>query len=72
MARPNSIYFHISTGVNCDVKHKAMPQSSCGLDESGAGESTLFSRGYTKFYQHFYIFLTILIKSATGMSTKIY
>jgi len=79
MVRPNSralvnfsMYFHISTGVNCDVKHNTMPQNSCGLHESGAGGSTLFSTGYTKFYLHFYIFLTILIKLATEMSTKIY
>jgi len=51
-----SMYFHIPTGVNCDVKHTTMPQSSCGLHESGAGEATLFSRGYTKFYLHFLYF----------------
>jgi hypothetical protein len=50
-------YFHISTtGVKCDVKHNTMPQSSCGLHESGAEEATQFSRGYMKFCLHFLYF----------------
>jgi len=64
MVRPNSralmtfsMYFLISTtGVKCDVQHNKMPQSSCELHESGGGEATLFSRGYTKFYLHFLYF----------------
>jgi hypothetical protein len=31
-----------------------MPQSSCVLNESGAGEATLFSMGYEKLYLHFF------------------
>ena len=79
MVRPNlrallnsSMYIHISmNGVKCDVKHNTMPQISCGLHESGVGEATLFSMGYTKFYPYFDIFLAILIKLAT-MPTKMY
>jgi hypothetical protein len=78
MVRPNlralmnfSVHSHISTtGVKCDVKHNTMPQSSCGLN--GGGEATFFSRGYMKFYLNFLYILTILIKLATDMSTKIY
>jgi hypothetical protein len=67
-----SMYFHISTaGVKCDVKQNTTPESSCGFHDSGAGEAPLFSRGYTKFYLHFFYFLTILIKLATEISTKI-